>query len=209
MNHNKKDELWHKTKQGILNKEEPPSRDDAICFLQESPQFESLIRDYSNRAATDFPIHMFSQKEVYEFITLGKYPVIRKALDVSLLLAAASRESRSFDDLKQLCIANLLQSEEKHEVLLRVAAEILSSQRQRPARKPGPKPADYTTRDLLIVLCIDELRRLGIAPQRNDATSHQSSGCDILRLAMSNHGHAMSYSAIEKIWKNFRGKNPP
>jgi hypothetical protein len=70
-----------------------------------------------------------------------------------------------------------------------------------PDKPPGPGRYKNLHRDKLIVGQIRELQNFGFNPTRNEATLSRNSGCDIIVDAMKNSGLAMSYAAVEAIWK--------
>lgn len=76
-----------------------------------------------------------------------------------------------------------------------------------PDKPPGPGRHKNLHRDNLLTGQIRELQNLGFKPTRSEATSDRNSGCDIVVDALQNNGLAMSYAAIEAIWK--KAKNKP
>lgn len=71
-----------------------------------------------------------------------------------------------------------------------------------PALPKGPSQFRDVHRNMLIVGQIRQLQKCGFHPTRNEATDHSASGCDIVADALATIGSNLSYSAVERVWKN-------
>ncbi|WP_439524655.1 hypothetical protein [Marivita sp.] len=85
--------------------------------------------------------------------------------------------------------------------LKKFQTQFLAGMIEVPKSKRGPSAFRDIHRNTIIVGQIEQLKAIGIAPTRSSATNDVRSGCDIVALALEKNGQAMSYFAIEKIWK--------
>lgn len=83
--------------------------------------------------------------------------------------------------------------------------DFLSGLIKEPPLPKGPFLYRDAHRNMLIISQIKQLERAGFAPTRNIQRGPHSdahaSGCDIVAAALSRAGHAISYEAVERIWK--------
>ncbi|UYV37392.1 hypothetical protein N4R57_21020 [Rhodobacteraceae bacterium D3-12] len=91
--------------------------------------------------------------------------------------------------------------------LQRWQSSFLSGAINEPPLPKGPYRDRDAHRNMLIVSQIKQLEQIGFRPTRNDASTHQNSGCDIVADALQSLGKGMSYSAVERVWKE-RDKLP-
>ena len=84
-----------------------------------------------------------------------------------------------------------------HNDLHKLAAHAMLGTYRRPTTKGRPKK---TIRDQHIAYAILFTASAGLTPTRNE-TSDPNSACDLIAEELLDHGVALSYSAVETIWK--------
>lgn len=70
------------------------------------------------------------------------------------------------------------------------------------AKRPRKGAHKNKPRDRAIVNAVRWLAAQGIAPTRNDQSSHGESACDIVAEAMAAADRFISYDSVKQVWKN-------
>jgi hypothetical protein len=125
--------------------------------------------------------------------------------EINLVIAKADEDYTSFQALRTLVTLGFPQ----HFVALRkwdmaLKQDLLTE----PPAPKGPSVFRDAQRNMVVISQIQQLELLKFEPTRGEKKNKAlNSGCDIVSRAMADVGRALSYSAIESIWKN-RNKLP-
>lgn len=127
------------------------------------------------------------------------------------ILHAIDRSSDDYYTFQALRILARLRIPPDSVALKRWSDDLISGVVKEPSLPKGPSACRDAHRNMLIVSQLKELNRAGFGPTRNAQRSSDSltgsSGCDIVAVALGRIGHAMSYEAVERVWKK-RDKQP-
>jgi len=127
--------------------------------------------------------------------------------EIALAIARAKDDYSTFQALRMLVVLGFAE----HFVALRgwnrdVMADLVTE----PPAPKGPSVFRDTHRNMIVISQIQQLELLKFKPMRSDKKNDAPiSGCDIVAGAMTDVGRAMSYSAVESIWKNRNQLSPP
>lgn len=120
--------------------------------------------------------------------------------EVDLAIARANHDYATFQALRILVVLGF----PDRFVALRhwdtaLKADLLTE----PPIPKGPSVFRDAQRNMIIISQIEQLKQVRFRPTRSEKKDKAlTSGCDIVSGAMTDVGRAMSYSAVESIWKN-------
>lgn len=185
-------EAHRRRQSSIVTSDEPPKREIAVQAVAAVFQ-EQLITPAKNGDA--------GTKIFHGLLALDQY-FISTTPNEQEIAAVVEKSQHDYYAFRALGILARLDYSKFSERLRTWEKDVLAGFKTEPKMPRGPSPVRDIHRNMLIVSQLKRLAKAGIAPTRNEATQRADSGCDIVAGCLGSVGLALSYRAVEAVWKN-------